>query len=372
MKLTRENALQVTQQGWPQKDFVFQKEDNKAFYFETGEEEVRVFKDNENDGYFSVEGRLVGDNEWDDWDIFSKEEVQAYIEKANEAKFKVAQNQHRYINTLPPNVQVLVKNQVQRHLFQIGYKPIEVAPHVESAMASRLGDVEEVIDYEELQKEIDKQAGEQQPSLKETETMIDTLLSDVYDNPARVRLFLETLKHSEGALQALNDYNITLPLPQKEVDKMLQRHEQWLASDGKEGQQANFREKNLAGIDLSNRTLENIDFTGANLRLSNFEDSNIKNSNFADADLESAAFDYTVIKDCKFDWGKLVGATFENSELERVSFTNSDLTGGSFVDTSLSDVDFSQADLAHIRYELASAKHIKGLPKNKNWEVDFS
>lgn len=372
MKFTQRDAFEVLKQGWPQKSFSFQQEDSKAFYFGTIEEEVRVFKDIENEGYYAVEGRLVNQGEWDDWDIFSKEEVHAYLQKANEAKFNVAQNQHRYINTLPPEVQVLVEHQVQQNLVALGYQPEELVEYVENAMASRLSDVEEVVDYEELQEAINTQAREQQLSVKETVTMIDTLLQDVYENPARVRLFLTTLKQSEEALQALNDCNITLPLPQKEVDEMLQRHEQWLASDGKEGQQANFREKNLAGVDLSHRTLEHIDFTSANLRLSNFEDSYITNSNFTAADLEQSAFDYTVIKDCKFDRGKLAGATFENSELEQVSFTDSDLTGGSFIDTSLNMIDFSQADLAYIRYEPTSAKHIKGLPKNKDWEADFS
>lgn len=372
MKFTQRDAFEVLKQGWPQKTFSFQEEDSKAFYFSTREEEVRVFKDIENEGYYAVEGRSISEQRWNDWDIFSKEEVQVYLQNANVSKFNVAQNQHRYINALPLHVQVLVEGQVRQNLIQLGYQSEELVEHVENAMASRLSDLEEVVDYEELQEEINTQAREPQLSVKETATMIDTLLQDIYDNPARVRLFLTTLKHSEDALQALNDCNITLPLTQKEVNEILQRHEQWLASDGKEGQQANFREKNLAGIDLSNRALEHINFTNANLRLTNFEDSYIKNSNFTATDLEQSAFDYTVIKDCKFDRGKLVGATFENSELEQVSFTESDLTGGSFIDTRLNEIDFSQADLAYIRYEPTSAKHVKGLSKNKDWEADFS
>lgn len=151
------DAFEVLKQGWPQKSFSFQQEDSKAFYFGTTEEEVRVFRDVENEGYYAVEGRLVNQGDWDDWDIFSKEEVQAYLQKANEAKFNVAQNQHRYINTLPSEVQVLVEHQVQQNLVALGYQPEELVEHVERAMASRLSDVEEVVDYKELQEVIDKQ-----------------------------------------------------------------------------------------------------------------------------------------------------------------------------------------------------------------------
>lgn len=83
--------------------------------------------------------------------------MQAYLQKANEAKFNVAQNQHRYINTLPSEVQVLVEHQVQQNLVALGYQPEELVEHVERAMASRLSDVEEVVDYKELQEVIDKQ-----------------------------------------------------------------------------------------------------------------------------------------------------------------------------------------------------------------------
>ena len=158
MKLTPQDALVVMQQGWPEKTFVFQKEDNRAFYFKTPEDEVKIIKDDEKEGYFSVEGRLIGDNDWDDWDIFSQEEVQAYIQNANRVKFNVAQNQHRYINTLPSDVQALVERQVHQHLTALGYRQEELAVHVENAMASRLSDLEEVVDYEGLQEAINTQA----------------------------------------------------------------------------------------------------------------------------------------------------------------------------------------------------------------------
>lgn len=160
VKLTPQDALVVMQQGWPEKTFVFQKEDNRAFYFKTPEDEVKIIKDDENEGYFSVEGRLIGHDEWDDWDVFSKEEVQAYIQNANRVKFNVAQNQHRYINTLPSDVQALVEGQVHQHLIALGYRQEELAVHVENAMASRLSDLEEVVDYEELQEAINTQANE--------------------------------------------------------------------------------------------------------------------------------------------------------------------------------------------------------------------
>ncbi len=93
-----------------------------------------------------------------------------------------------------------------------------------------------------------------------------------------------------------------------DVIQRVEAHEQWLASNGEQGQQGDFTGEDLSGIDLRGKNLrqavferadlERADlegaslagakFGGAILRLANLRDSNVKNTNFTEADLRDA------------------------------------------------------------------------------------
>ena len=93
-----------------------------------------------------------------------------------------------------------------------------------------------------------------------------------------------------------------------DVIQRVEAHEQWLASNGEQGQQGDFTGEDLSGIDLRGKNLrqaiferadlERADlegasvagakFGGAILRLANLRDANVKDTNFTEADLRDA------------------------------------------------------------------------------------
>lgn len=70
--------------------------------------------------------------------------------------FNVMENQQAYICTLPEVVQALIQKEVKIHLESLDYESYELEQHIQNAMSSRLADIEEVINYEELQDSINK------------------------------------------------------------------------------------------------------------------------------------------------------------------------------------------------------------------------
>lgn len=92
MELNQRTATIIMHEGWG-KDFAFEMEDNHAFYFKSDEQEVKVVKDYEEEGFFSVEGREHGQEDWMDWDTVHYDEAATMIATADARERQLKQQQ---------------------------------------------------------------------------------------------------------------------------------------------------------------------------------------------------------------------------------------------------------------------------------------
>ncbi|WP_338631667.1 pentapeptide repeat-containing protein [Clostridium baratii] len=105
----------------------------------------------------------------------------------------------------------------------------------------------------------------------------------------------EIKNYIKNELNNLGGLNMN-KINQKEIEKMVIAHEEWLRTNGKSGNRLDLEGKELKGIRLLN------------------------------VDLENASFKDTVIKDCAI-FANLKGANFEGSKIDNVEFIGSNIKG---------------------------------------------
>lgn len=93
-----------------------------------------------------------------------------------------------------------------------------------------------------------------------------------------------------------NENNMSKEISQKEINKMVQEHEEWINTNGENGKRLDLEGKELKGIRLLN------------------------------VDLENANFENTVIKDSAI-FANLKGANFEGCKIENTEFIGSNIKG---------------------------------------------
>ena len=92
-------------------------------------------------------------------------------------------------------------------------------------------------------------------------------------------------------------------ISQKELDKILNDHKEWLRTSGEKGKKANLRYANLSSADLRYADLRSADLRSADLRSANLSYANLSSAdlryadlsyaNLSSADLRSADLDYS-------------------------------------------------------------------------------
>ncbi len=89
----------------------------------------------------------------------------------------------------------------------------------------------------------------------------------------------------------------------KRLNIIIKRHELWLASEGKEGKQAN-----LAGTDLSDADLKATDLRKAILAGACLKEADLYDADLSYADLSNADLSYAVLRCTKLENANTVGA----------------------------------------------------------------
>ena len=97
-------------------------------------------------------------------------------------------------------------------------------------------------------------------------------------------------------------------MTQKERNRILKQHRQWLETDGVEGQRADLEDANLrrAGFELARLYFANL--CDADLRGTDLEDANLQNADLRDADLRNAN-----LRNADFRCAKLQGAELDTN-----------------------------------------------------------
>lgn len=107
--------------------------------------------------------------------------------------------------------------------------------------------------------------------------------------------------------------------------RIIEKHELWLATDGREGSQANLQGANLARANLLGANL-----LGANLEHANLARANLEHANLVRANLEGAN-----LRGANFEHANLARANFEHANLGRANFEHANLRGANLEHVNL-------------------------------------
>lgn len=132
----------------------------------------------------------------------------------------------------------------------------------------------------------------------------------------------------------------------EEVYNILAAHKEWLDSKGREGQQADFTNMDLHGLNLRSFKREHdLSISHVIFRNVSLSGSQLDNCNFISCDFEGTTFDHSQLymqyfKDCNF-----ARCSFKQVDLNHSSFLECGFRGASFREMRLNDVAFERNDL---------------------------
>lgn len=101
----------------------------------------------------------------------------------------------------------------------------------------------------------------------------------------------------------------------QELQKILDNHKKWLATDGKEGEKADF----------DNTFLADVDFSGFDLRYADFREAYLLRVKFCKANLRSARFRHAYLAYADFEGANLSNADFYRAVCHETYFVHADL-----------------------------------------------
>ena len=118
----------------------------------------------------------------------------------------------------------------------------------------------------------------------------------------------------------------------KELEKILELHEEWYKSPAKKGQQADLRQADLKGVNLSDACL-----SGANLRGANLSDANLSGANLSSACLIETNLSGACLKGANLSDACLIKTCLDKADLNRADLKQADLSGASLIEANLSN-----------------------------------
>lgn len=135
------------------------------------------------------------------------------------------------------------------------------------------------------------------------------------------------------------------PLINGKLIDVLSAHRKWVASNGREGKQANLERAKLAGVNLQGAILG-----GANLREANLSGANLRGAisfgvNLQRANLFGANLEKAVLALADFQRADLVGANLQGADLSDANLQDANLIAVNLQDADLRGANLQGADL---------------------------
>jgi uncharacterized protein YjbI with pentapeptide repeats len=168
-------------------------------------------------------------------------------------------------------------------------------------------------------------------------------------------------------------------ITQDDLDQILQAHDLWLNSKGKEGQRADLEAANLiaayliganlsgawlfganlSGAELQLADLRRAELSGANLRGAGLNETNLSGAKLGSADLSGA----------EFSGANLSGAQLSRANLSKVNLSNANLSETGLYRADLSNADLSKANLSKANLSKANLSGAKLFLADLSWAV---
>jgi len=183
---------------------------------------------------------------------------------------------------------------------------------------------------------------------------------------------------SEGSQYAMEGEPKLREISKEELKQILEDHQKWMKSDGKEGEKANFYRTNLAGVDLHDSILQGANFIYANLEGANFINANLKEAHLSRTNLknailratnlERALLSYANLQEASLQDAGLQEADLHNADLKKANLSSANLQRTNFIDanlegTILSNTNLNKANLFKANLNSAELAGVKGLSR---------
>ncbi|MCR9255882.1 MAG: pentapeptide repeat-containing protein [Alphaproteobacteria bacterium] len=166
-------------------------------------------------------------------------------------------------------------------------------------------------------------------------------------------------------------------------------HALWVASDGEDGERADFSENDLKGLDLSTLDLRAAVFRKAQLDGTNLSSSELALATFEDAHLRGADLSFSLLHGRNFaradlgranfagvtavpliirtpsgeDTGRRMPARFISADLQGCDFRGADVSGANFTGAVLNGANFSGAKSVDAVFDEETVVHALGLKR---------
>lgn len=133
------------------------------------------------------------------------------------------------------------------------------------------------------------------------------------------------------------------------LQRILNKHEKWLASDGKNGECADLRGYDLQGADLKGVNLREVILRGGDLQKVNLTGANLENAILIKANLRGAILQDTNLR----------GAFLQDTDLRGAVLISADLRGAKMQGALLQGADLQGAILRNANLQGACLDHIR-------------
>jgi hypothetical protein len=143
---------------------------------------------------------------------------------------------------------------------------------------------------------------------------------------------------SEGSQSAEKEQPKLREITEEELKQILERHEKYYESDGKDGKKADLSKVNISVAELSSAHLSGANFSGANLSAAKLSKADLREANLSEANLSSA-------------------------ELSKADLSGANLSAAELTLANLRDANLSSAKLSGAavdEFTLFKTKRIKG------------
>lgn len=153
-------------------------------------------------------------------------------------------------------------------------------------------------------------------------------------------------------------------LDQEVFSQILQAHQLWLTSDGKEGRRANLKDNDLRHISFNNANLVQASLRGVNLEGVDLRGAQLQEADFTEARLNGANLSGLQLRRVNFASAKLDRAVMDNADMSYSNFLNAHLNETSFREANLERAILRQAQIARASFEMANLTDANGRESN--------
>ena len=138
-----------------------------------------------------------------------------------------------------------------------------------------------------------------------------------------------------------------------ELKQILEEHQKWLKSKGKEGKRADLHLINLKKINMKKAILAFADMQQSNLFGVNLQQANLIRTNLKKSYLSQANLKMANLFRANLEGAEIIGSILRNSNLRETNLKNSDCKGNDFEGAILVKANLQGADLLSTFFEEA-------------------